>query len=290
MPKKLTLFFVLLLLLPAIAAAQSENIIVSEHSIMVHQIGKRATFRESMMFSNIGDDVFVGELVAALPSGAYNIMVTMPIDDAGNLTAVPYVQRGDKVYWDSEIDPNETIQINVDYQSDVQTSGILQKRITIEKELKYYTHVLSVVVITTAEGDVTAPPLITMGPTTYNEEFGAYVSSFMGFNIMPQKIVFTLMEPEVVGWETLLFIGVVCIVAALIAVPVLKGREIKLFKKEDAKTLEKKKRALLTVLNELDKDYKAKKISKAEYQDLKSEYEKEVIGVMKKLDKIKERH
>jgi len=95
--------------------------------------------------------------------------------------------------------------------------------------------------------------------------------------------VFTLMEPEVVGWETLLFIGVVCIVAALIAVPVLKGREIKfreikLFKREDAKTLEKKKRALLTVLNELDKDYEAKKISKAEYQDLKSEYEKEVIG------------
>jgi len=291
MPKKLIFsFFVLLLLLPAIVAAQSENIIVSEHSIMVHQIGKRATFRESMMFSNVGDDVFVGELVAALPSGARNIMVSMPTDDAGNLTAVPYFQSGDNVYWDSKIYPHETIQINVDYQSDVQPSGILQKQIAIEKELRYYTQVLSVVVITTTEADVTAPPLITMGPRTHNEEFDAYITYLSGSNIMPQKIVLTLAEPDVVSSEVILLAGVLCIVAALIAVPVLKGREIKLFKKEDAKTLEKKKVALLTVLNELDKDYKAKKINMVEYQDLKLEYEKEAIRVMKKLDKIKERH
>ncbi len=289
MPKKLILFFVLLLLLLGIVAAQPENIIVSEHSIMVHQIGKRATFRESMMFSNVGDDVFVGELVAALPSGAYNIIVTMPAND-DNLTVIPYFQKGNNIYWDAKIGPHEAIQINVEYQSDVQPSGILQKQIAIEKELRYYTQVLSVVVITTAEADVIAPPLITMGPRTYNEEFDAYISSFTGSNLMPQKIALTLTEQGAIDLETTLFVGVICIVAALIAVPFLKGREIKLFKKEDAKTLEKKKVALLTVLNELDKDYKAKKINMVEYQDLKSKYEKEAIRVMKKLDKIKERH
>ncbi len=294
MPKKLILFFVLLLLLPAIATAQSENIIVSEHSIMVHQVDKRARIYEEVAFSNFGDDVFVGELVAALPSGAYNIMVTMPIDDAGNLTRINYVQQGDNIYWDSKIDPNETIQINVEYQSDVQTSGVLQKSTIIEKELKYYTGGLSVVVIATTEMDIAAPPLTAMS-TSYNEEFDVYVSYLWGANLMPQKILLTLTGPEVVSREGILLAGVLCIVAALIAVPVLKGKEIKfkdikLFKKEDAKTLEKKKAALLTVLNDLDKDYKAKKISKAEYQDLKSEYEKEAIGVMKKLDKIKERH
>jgi len=293
MPKKIILsFLVLLSLLPAIATAQSENIIVGEHSIMVHLVDQRARFYESMAFYNFGDDVFFGELVAALPSGAYNIVVTMPIDDAGNLTAVPYVQRGDKVYWDSEIDPNETIQINVEYQSDVQTSGILQKSTTIEKELRYYTGALFVVVITTTEADVTAPPLVAMGPSIYNEEFDAYVAYLSGSNIMPQRILLTMKGPEVLSRESILLAGVICIVAALIAVPVLKGREIgfreiKLFKREDAGTLEKKKKALLTVLNELERDYRAKKINKADYQDLKSKYEKEAIRIMKKLDKMK---
>ncbi len=295
MPKKHILsFFVLLLLLSAIVAAQSENIIVSEYSIMVHRVDERAIVSESMMFSNVGDDVFFGELVAALPSGAHNIMVTMPIDDAGNLTAVQYTRQGDNIYWISEIKPNETVQIEIRYQSDVQTSGVLQKSTIIEKELKYYTGNLLLVIITKTKADVSASPLVAMSPTTYNEEFDAYVSYFLGSNIMPQKIVLTFTEPEVVSREGILLAGVICIVAALIAVPVLKGKkikfkEIKLFKKEDVKTLEKKKGALLTVLNDLDRDYKAKKINKAEYQDLKSKYEKEAIRVMKKLDKIKGR-
>ncbi|MDI6888569.1 MAG: hypothetical protein QMC78_02585 [Methanocellales archaeon] len=294
MPKKLILpFFVLLLLLPAVVTAQPENIIISEHTIMVHQVDKRARVYESMAFSNIGGDAFFGELVAALPSGARNIMVTMPIDDAGNLTVVPYVQRGDNIYWDSKIDPHETVQINVAYQPDVQTSGVLQKSTTVEKELRYYTQLLSVVVITTTKADVTAPPLVAMGPSIYNEEFDAYVAYLSGSSIMPQKIVLTIKGPEMVSYDAILLAGVICIVAALIAVQVLRSKEIKfkeikLFEREDAKTLEKKKTALLTVLNELERDYKAKKINKAEYQDLKSKYEKEAIRIMKKLDRIKE--
>jgi len=269
---KLIAIAILLSLLLPMAKGEINGVVVTEHYITVVQeeYGK-LTVSESMVFNNSGYEV-VGRAVAWIP-----------IDGVIEYSTGRYERDGNYVYWMVELPPGESIRMDLNYVVSSPAQGIVHKKVLFEKELQYHTNTLILTAVTKKGVEATTTDMRVMSPSTYDEGENVNIAHFVDTDMHPQKISIVM---EWASREIIPYVGVAVVAAVLIALPLLKGGYIK---KEDVKELETGREALLSVLSQLEDDYKAGKISEEEYQEIKSEYEEKVIKIMKKLDKMKGR-
>ena len=114
---------------------------------------------------------------------------------------------------------------------------------------------------------------------------------FNSKNILTNAILKAILPTEKEGislWYYIIYIAVIALIGSgvIILVSYLKGKG----RKEEVETpeiLELRKKLLLGSLKELEKEYRAKKISDHTYNRLREEYKSQAVNVMKKLDEIK---
>ena len=281
---KLNIAILLSLSLMLVAVASAENappgmaageIVVMEHDIEVRQEGGVLIISESMLFSNVGDEVFEGKVIARIPSDARVKSATGHYHVHGG--------EGAHVCWSLVLLPGESVRVGLVYTVMPQVSGFIWKNSIFEKELQYPTGRLILTVMTEKDVMASTADLMVMQESGYDEAVGMNVALFVGVNMPPQMVELVMKWTEV--YTAAKYAGGIALVMMLIALPILKNRGIK---KEGREELEYRKEALLSTLNQIENDHRAGEISEVEYRELKSEYENQVIKIMKKLDEIRE--
>lgn len=280
--KYIAILLSLSLMLVAVAGADyaspsmmAGEIVVTEHHITVIQEDGRLTVSESMVFNNTGDGIFEGKVIARIPGNAR-------VEFA---TGHHYVHGGEDAHvcWSLVLPPGESTGMEVVYTVTPPVSGRIWKNSIFEKELQYHTNMLILTVMTKKDVVASTPDLRVMQESRYDEARGMSVALFVGVNMRPQGVELVMKWTEV--FEVATYVGGIALVMVLVALPILKSRGIK---KEGREELEHRKEALLSTLNQIEDDHRAGEISEVEYRELKSEYENQVIKIMKKLDEIKE--
>lgn len=259
---------------PGMAAGE---IVVMEHDIEVRQEGGILIISESMLFNNTGDGVFEGKVITRIPGNARVESATGQFHVHGG--------EGAHVCWSLVLSPGESARMGLVYTVTPHVSGLIWKNSIFEKELQYPTGRLILVAITERDVVASTAGLTTMQESEYDETLGMNVALFVGANMPPQRVRLAMEWTEVSTAAQ--YAGVIALVMVLIALPILKIKS-RGIKKEGREELEYRKKALLSTLNQIEDDHQAGEISEVEYQELKSEYEKNVIKIMKKLDKIRE--
>lgn len=254
----------------------TDGIVVTEHRIMVIQGGERLTVSESVMFNNTGDGVFEGK-----------VQVRIPGDACFEFATGQYHVRGGEdahVYWSLVLYPGESALVGLVYGVTPQVSGLIWKTSIFEIELQYLTDKLILTAITEKDVMASAAGLMVIQESRYNETVSMNEALFVGVNMAPQRVELAI-EWTKASTATAKYVGGIALVMVLIALPILKSRGIK---KEGREELEYRNEALLSTLNQIEDDHRAGETPEVEYRELKSEYENQVIKIMKKLDEIRE--